>query len=122
MTHKEKALDFLNTVVKGDIDEAYEKYVDMAGKHHNIYYPAGFAVLKQGMKDSEKEFPNKKFKTYLALEDGELVAVYSQVTLVPKEKEVAVVHIFRFGNGKIVEMWDTGQIIPADIPNSDGAF
>lgn len=122
MSNKQVALDFLNTIVAGKIDEAYEHYVDMSGKHHNVYYPAGFSVLKQGMKDSEKEFPNKKFKTYLALEDGDLVAVYSHVTLVPKEKEVAVVHMFRIQGGRIVEMWDTGQILPQDMPNSDGAF
>lgn len=33
-----------------------------------------------------------------------------------------VVHLLRFRGGKIVEIWDCGQPVPADSPNSDGAF
>ena len=36
--------------------------------------------------------------------------------------EIAVVHILRFEGGKIVEMWDIGQEIPADSPNALGMF
>jgi predicted SnoaL-like aldol condensation-catalyzing enzyme len=35
---------------------------------------------------------------------------------------MTVVHIFRFQNGKIIEMWDVGQEIPHDSPNVDGAI
>ena len=35
MKNKEFAIYFLNMVVEGKIDEAYRKYVDMEGKHHN---------------------------------------------------------------------------------------
>jgi|SRR5690606_53890 len=122
MTNKEKALDFLNRVVKGDIDQAYTEYVDMSGKHHNVHTPAGFPALAQGMKDSDLQFPNKQFKTFFALEEGDKVAVYSSVILKPKELEVAVVHVFRFVDDKIVEMWDVGMILPEDMPNTDGAF
>jgi hypothetical protein len=35
---------------------------------------------------------------------------------------MSVVHMFRIRNGKIAEMWDCGQQIPKDSPNTDGAF
>jgi hypothetical protein len=35
---------------------------------------------------------------------------------------MAVVHILRFKNGKIVEEWEAGGEIPADSPNENGAF
>lgn len=33
--HKQAAVQFLQLAVAGRIDEAYQKYVDMNGKHHN---------------------------------------------------------------------------------------
>jgi hypothetical protein len=35
---------------------------------------------------------------------------------------VATLHLFRFEDGKVVELWDFGQPIQADSPNSDGPF
>lgn len=36
--------------------------------------------------------------------------------------EIAVVHMFRFENGKILEMWDVGQVMEKDSPNENGMF
>ena len=36
--------------------------------------------------------------------------------------EYAVVHIARFADGKIAELWDLGQEIPKDSPNALGMF
>ena len=35
--YKKAAVDFLQRIVAGDIDGAYQKYVDMKGKHHNRF-------------------------------------------------------------------------------------
>jgi len=122
LDNKQAAVDFLQMVVAGNIDAAYEKYVDMNGKHHNAYYAPGFDVLKQGMKDNHVQFPNKVFTTKNVIGDGDLVAVHSRMSLKPGEIEVAVVHIFRFKDGKIVEMWDVGQKLESNSPNTDGIF
>lgn len=121
-SNKQTALDFLSMVVSNQVDSAFEKYVDMSGKHHNVHTPAGFPALAKGMRESDVQFPNKQFKTFFALEEGDKVAVYSSVILKPKELEVAVTHIFRFVDGKIVEMWDVGMILPETPMNTDGAF
>ena len=120
--NKQLAAEFLGLVVSGKIDEAYEKYVDMSGKHHNAYYAAGFAVLRDGMKENHKQFPSKQFTIKNVLSDGDFVAVHSYVVLKAGELEIAVVHLFKFANEKIVEMWDVGQRIPKDLPNKDGMF
>jgi predicted SnoaL-like aldol condensation-catalyzing enzyme len=121
-THKESALDFLQLVVAGSIDEAYNNYVNMHGKHHNVYYSAEFASLKQGMIENHSQFPNKRLMVKNVVGEGNLVAVHSNIIMKPGETGIAVVHIFRFEAGKIVEMWDIGQAIPIDSPNRLGAF
>jgi predicted SnoaL-like aldol condensation-catalyzing enzyme len=56
------------------------------------------------------------------LADGDLVAIHSSIVMKPVEMGISVVHIFRFNQGRIVEMWDIGQAIPADSLNLAGAF
>jgi predicted SnoaL-like aldol condensation-catalyzing enzyme len=54
--------------------------------------------------------------------EGDMVAVHSHVVLKAGDLGVATLHLFRFEDGKIVELWDFGQPIQADSPNSDGPF
>lgn len=116
------ATNFLQMIIKGEIDQAYEQYVDMTGKHHNVFTPTGFAALRDGMKDNEVQMPNKEFTIKHVVSDGDMVAVHSHLVLKKDMPEMTVVHMFRIVNGKIVELWDIGQQIPADCPNADGAF
>jgi predicted SnoaL-like aldol condensation-catalyzing enzyme len=120
--NKETAVKFLKSVVAGEIDKAYNEYVDLKGKHHNTYFQAGFPVLKEGMKENHNQYPNKKLVIKNILEDGDLVATHSHLSFKEGEPGMIVVHLFRFKDGKIVEMWDCGQPIQADSPNTDGAF
>ena len=46
-------------VVMGSIDKAYEKNVDMQGKHHNPFFPAGFPELRKTMIENHVQFFNK---------------------------------------------------------------
>lgn len=121
-TNKAAAVDFLQLVVEGNIDQAYEKYVDMAGKHHNAFFPAGFQALKKAMAEAHLQFPNKVFQTKHVLGDNDMVAVHSHMALKPGEMELGTLHLFRFRDGKIVEMWDLGQQVPAQGVNQDGMF
>lgn len=121
MKNKEIAMQFLQEVVSGKIDEAYKNYVDMRGKHHNMYFESGFVALQKAMKDNHVLFPSKQFTIKHIIGDTDLVAVHSHLILIPQEKEVAVVHLFRISNDKIIEMWDIGQQI-TETPNTDGLF
>jgi len=51
-----------------------------------------------------------------------LVAVHGRIVLAKNNKEIAVVHILRFENDKIVEEWEAGGEVPADSPNENGVF
>jgi len=120
--YKKAAVEFLQMVVAGDIEKAYEKHADMGGKHHNSFCPAGFEGLKKGMIENDAQFPNKKFTVKHVLGDGDLVSVHSHLVLKPGELELSTNHILRFEGERIVEIWDCAQQIPKDSPNKDGMF
>ena len=122
MDNKQLAVAFLELVVARKIDEAYAKYVDMKGKHHNVYFPAGFSALRQGMIDAHTQFPNTQLSIKHVISEGDLVAVHSHVMHKPGDAGVSVVHLFRIKKNKIVEMWDVGQQLPDKLLNKDGAF
>lgn len=119
---KQIAVHFLQLAVAGRIDEAYQRHIDMNGKHHNPYYSAGFLTLKKGMIENHVQFPDKQLAVKNVLGDGDLVAVHSHIVLRPGESGVATFHLFRFQGDRIIEMWDCGQPVPSDSPNEDGMF
>ena len=74
------------------------------------------------MEDNAVKNPDKVLDVKDALEDGDYVAVHSHIRPHAKDRGAAVVHIFRFENDRIVELWDLGQPVPADSPNEYGMF
>jgi predicted SnoaL-like aldol condensation-catalyzing enzyme len=74
------------------------------------------------MEENAKINPNKYFEIQRALEDGIFVAVHSRVQLAQGEMEIALIHIFKFEQDKIVELWDFGQPVPHDMLNENGMF
>lgn len=119
---KEKVRNFLDSVIAGKIDEAYELYVSPSLIHHNFWHKGDRGSLKQGMKDSHEQTPNKEFKVQKILQEGCTVWTYSQLKMNPNDNGLAVMHIFRFENGKIAEFWDMGTQIPENSPNENGPF
>lgn len=122
MTHKDIALSFLRLVTSGKIQEAYECHVAPEFRHHNPYFKGDAKSLQAGMMENESRFPNKILRVHLTIAEGDLVSVHSHVILKESELELAVVHIFRIQNGKIVELWDVGQQIPKETQNEYGMF
>jgi predicted SnoaL-like aldol condensation-catalyzing enzyme len=119
---KRAAVQFLQLVVAGQIEKAYQKHVDLGGKHHNISVPAGFPALQTSMIENHAMFPSKQLVVQHVLGEKEFVAVHSRVVLTPDGEGLQTFHLFRFQDDKIVELWDCGQQVPADSPNEDGVF
>ena len=89
---------------------------------HNVYFKGDTNTLMLAMEESSRINPNKIFKIHHALVDKDLVAVHSHVKQNSTDLGVAVVHIFRFEEDKIVELWDLGQALMKDCPNENGVF
>lgn len=120
--NSEIATEFLSMAASGSVREAYERHVADSFTHHNAYFPADRESLLVAMEQSAESEPNKSFTIKQVIDSGDRIAVFSHLQRAQTNQEYAVVHIFRFENAKIVEMWDIGQEIPKDSPNALGMF
>ena len=119
---KYAALDFLKLASAGKVDEAFERHVAESFRHHNPSFRSDAASLKEAMQANASKHPDKRLEVQRALQDGNEVAVFSRVRQQPDDRGVAVIHLFRFEDGMIVELWDVGQAVPETSVNEHGMF
>jgi predicted SnoaL-like aldol condensation-catalyzing enzyme len=119
---KDIASQFLELAAAGCAREGASQLVSPHFRHHNVYFPGDGAALFDAMDKNAADFPGKQLEVVHALQDGDMVATLCKVRHTPTETGYAVNHWFRFENGKIAELWDLAQQVPADSPNQYGAF
>lgn len=119
---KEKAVSFLKMVASGEVREAYERYIDPDFRHHNPFFRGDADSLMLGMEENATKNPHKVFEVKRVIGEGDMIVVHSHVKQNPDDVGGAVVHIFRFHNDLIIELWDVGQPIPESTPNKNGIF
>jgi predicted SnoaL-like aldol condensation-catalyzing enzyme len=123
MSNKQSASSFLKMAASGDVRAAYERFVAPNFTHHNQYFKGDRQSLMIAMDEASRTSPNKSIDIRHIYEDGDTVITHSLVTRQnPAAPGIVVVHIFRFENGRIVELWDLGQEIAKDSPNENGLF
>ena len=120
--NKDAAVTFLQMASRGDVREAYAKFVGPGFKHHNPYFEGSAETLMTAMEENARANPNKTLDVKRTIAEGDLVAVHSHVRQKPDELGAAVVHLFRFEQGRIVELWDLGQPVSEESPNQYGMF
>jgi len=119
---KEIAVSFLQLVASGEVREAYRSYLSPDFRHHNPFFPGDADSLMLAMEENAAKNPHKILEVKRVIEEGDLVAVHSHIKQKQDDLGAAVVHIFRFHNNVIVELWDVGQPIPENSPNENGVF
>jgi len=119
---KQAAISFLKLAASGNVSEAYDDFISPTFRHHNPYFAGDAESLKKGMAEAAAKFPDTTLEVQHIFEEGELVAAHSRVQHGSGEPEISVVHIFRFEGDRIAELWDVGQVAPADSPNKYGMF
>ena len=122
MSNKANAIEFLTMAATGDVSEAFERYVGIEFRHHNPYFAHDRQSLLDAMLLSANDEPNKSFEVIQSFEENDTVTVHSRLSRVSENAQYAVVHIVRFNNGKITELWDLAQAVPIDSPNTLGMF
>ncbi len=121
-SNKEKAVSFLKLGTSGKVREAYAQFVDSKFRHHNPYFGGAAEALMAGMEENARQNPNKILDVKRAIAEGDFVVVHSHLRMKPEDRGMSVVHIFRFEQGRIAELWDFGQPIPEMSPNQNGMF
>ena len=120
--NKDIAVAFLEMASGGEVREAYSQFVGSGFKHHNPFFEGSAEALSAGMEDNARQNPDKVIEVKRVIAEGDLVVVHSHVRLNPNALGAAVIHIFRFEHGRIVELWDVGQPVPEDSQNQYGMF
>lgn len=123
MSKKEIAISFLKMAGAGKVREAYDKFIAPKFIHHNQYFNGDRQSLMIAMEESHQESPNKLVEVKQIFEDGDTVITHSLIKRNDaNEQDIAAVHVFKFENDKVVELWDLGQLLLKDSPNENGAF
>ena len=122
-SHKEAAKSFLRMAGTGKVQEAYDQYVAPSFIHHNQSFKGDRQSLLTAMQQASTATPNKSVEIRRVVEEGDTVITHSLVSRQdPQAPDIAVVHIFRFEDDRIAELWDVGQPISKDSPNANGVF
>jgi predicted SnoaL-like aldol condensation-catalyzing enzyme len=121
-SHKDVATTFLQLISAGQVREAFDTFTAPSFRHHNVYFPGDAAPLAAAMEENARANPQKRYEPVQVIEEGNRVAVFGRVQHKPGDPEYALVHIFRFEDDRIVELWDVAQEIPKESPNKNGAF
>ena len=121
MEHSQTACAFLAHARAGNVAAA-RALVTVTARHHNMYFPAGMDGLIDAIADASRAFPASTFTIKRIVTDADMVVIHSHVTHTIDDLGMSVVHMFRFEHRLIAELWDIGQRISPDCPNSDGLF
>ncbi len=115
------ALDFLDYARTGNRDAA-ERLAAPGARHHNPLFAAGMPALLDAVVEAAKEAPARQLDVKRVIAEGDCVVVHSHVRHRRGDPGMSLVHIFRFEDDRIAEVWDIAQPLPEVSPNADGAF
>jgi uncharacterized protein YndB with AHSA1/START domain/predicted SnoaL-like aldol condensation-catalyzing enzyme len=119
---RDAAVGFLTLVASGKVGEAYDRFIGPSFRHHNPFFRGDATSLRAAMEANARENPQKTLEVKQTLEQGDRVAVLSHVRQRPGDPGASVVHVFRFQDGRVVELWDVGQPVPKEPVNENGMF
>jgi predicted SnoaL-like aldol condensation-catalyzing enzyme len=119
---KNAATDFLRLAASGEVDSAFARFAATSFRHHNVHFAGDAASLARAMKENAAQNPEKILEVQQVIAEGDRVVVFSRVRMNVGAPSVALVHIFRFEDGKIAELWDVAQPVPEQSPNQNGMF
>ena len=119
---KSKAKAFLLSVSSSKVKEGYDLYVGDNFRHHNVYFKGDTDSLRMAMQENYEMYPDKKLEIKRIIREENIVVVHSLAKLKPGDAGITLIHIIRFENEKIVELWDLGQKIPSLAINENGPF
>jgi predicted SnoaL-like aldol condensation-catalyzing enzyme len=110
--NKENAISFYRMAYDGSPRKAVEQFVGSEYIQHNPLVGDGKEPFIEYFDRMAREYPDKSIEFVRSVAEGDLVALHTH-QMWPDNEEYVTMDFFRFDdNGKIVEHWDSMQIIP----------
>ena len=120
--NKHSAISFYKTAYLGNPHTAVEQYVGEEYIQHNPLVKNGKEGFIEYFEQMTKEYQEKSIHFVRAVAEGDSVALHTHQVW-PKGDEYVTMDFFRFDdNGKIVEHWDSIQIIPETTKNGNTMY
>ena len=118
-----KVVAFMDLVFnQKKVKEGFDKYVGDKYIQHNPIAPDGAQAAVEVLGKALVALPGWTYDFKHAYVDGDIVVLHSHVKMKADDRGMAVVDIFRFEKGKIVEHWDVVQPIPEKSANNNTMF
>jgi len=119
----QKVVAFMDLVFnKKKVKEGFDVYVGDKYIQHNPIAPDGKDAAVEVLSKALQALPGWSYEFKHAYVDGNIVVLHSHVRMKADDRGMAVVDIFRFEKGKIVEHWDVVQPIPEKSVNNNTMF
>jgi predicted SnoaL-like aldol condensation-catalyzing enzyme len=118
-----KAIAFLDMVFnQKKVKEGFDTYVGDKYIQHNPIAADGKEAAVEVLGKALQALPGWTYEIKHAYVDGDYAIIHSHVRMKPEDRGMAVVDIFRFEKGKVVEHWDVVQPIPEKSANDNTMF
>jgi len=120
--NKKAAVDFYEQGINRKNFAAAARYLGPRYVQHNPHAADGPEGFKAFIEILKAKMPNYHSEVKRAFADGDYVILHVHNVPEPGQRGAAIVDIFRFENGKIVEHWDVRQDIPEKLANNNTMF
>jgi predicted SnoaL-like aldol condensation-catalyzing enzyme len=119
----QKAIAFLDMVFnQKKVKEGFDTYVGAKYIQHNPIAADGKEAAVEVLGKALQALPGWTYEIKHAYVDGDYAIIHSHVHMKAGDRGMAVVDIFRFEKGKVVEHWDVVQPIPEKSANDNTMF
>jgi predicted SnoaL-like aldol condensation-catalyzing enzyme len=119
---KATVLAFYETALNQRDADAAIQYVGSHYRQHNPLVADEYPGLRKYLAWIQETFPQSHSKILRVFADGDYVLLHVHRVRAPGTRGDAIVDIFRFEDGKIVEHWDIIQPIPEASANANTMF
>ena len=120
--NKANAIAFYKTAYLGDPEKAVAAYVGNEYIQHNPVVGDGKQAFIDYFSEMARDYPEKSIVFLRTIAEDDLVSLHTRQTW-PGNEEYVTMDFFRFdGNGKIVEHWDSIQLVPTESKNDNTMY
>src|ERR1700730_16881928 len=120
--NRETAVKFLDLMINKKDPAGAAALTGPRYVQHNPHAADGADAMVAYLTAVHAENPGPSLDVKRTVAEGDFVVTHQHVKLSPEDRGVAVVDIFHFEDGKIVEHWDVLQPVPEETPKDNTMF